>query len=197
MKKFLITLLSLVLLSGCNFGKKTADPNDKYLDMIELVNSYDDFSSVSDYFDITAEETKLGDGSYRFYIVIDKAKVAMYDVEAIGIEKNVDYTSFMAANVGIFEDSTYTMIPNQANPDNGYVSGIVISGLTANQETSIYLLVQWKSKDLLTTTRQFLKVDVKYRTDYIDEEGLDSSNDFDSTEVADSDKIVEEDNNEE
>lgn len=190
--------MCLLVLSNCSIGKKTANPNDKYLDMIELINSYEDFSESSDYFNVSAEETLLKDGSYRFYIVIDKAKVAMYDVEAIGIEKGVDYTNFMAANVGIFEDDTYTMIPNQANPDKGYVSGIVISGLTSSQETTVYLLVQWKSKDLLTTTRQFLKVDAKYRTDYIDEEGLDSSNDFSSNEEAlDEEIIIEEEYNEE
>lgn len=191
MKKLFVLLAVLLVLSGCTGINKTADPNDKYSDMIQLVNDYDEFLTISDYFDVTSEETKLNDGGYRFYIVIDKAKVAMYDVEAIAIEKGVDYSNFMAANVGIFEDKTYSMIPNQSNPDKGYVSGLVISGLSQNAESTVYMLVQWKSKDLLTTTREYMKVEIKYKDDHVDQEQLDSSNDFSIEEP------IEEENGEE
>lgn len=181
-KKISLVLISLLLIAGCSSEKKKTSPQEKYSDMIDLVKSYDDYSTTSDYFEVSSEETKLADGSYRYYIVIEKAKIAMYDVEAIAIESGVDYSEHMAANVGIFEESTYSMIPNQANTDKGYVSGLVISGLTSKPKTSLLMLVQWKSKDLLNTTRQYIKVDVEYKSDYVDENELDNSNDFSQQE---------------
>ena len=170
-------MVFLLLLCGCG-SKKSDNEKDrlnKYEDMIELVRSYDSFLESSDYFEIDTEVTKLNEGGYRFYVIIEKARVAMYDVEAIAIEKNVDYSSFMAANVGIFEDRDYTMIPNQSNPDKGYVAGIVMSGLCNDPETSLYMLIQWKSKDMSTTKRQFLKLDIKYYEDNYDENAINNN----------------------
>ncbi len=162
LSKKLIVLLVMLLLSGCSFIKeKEADPNEKYEDMIELINAYDTFNETSDYFEISGEKVRNADGNFSFYLTIDKPRVAMYDVEVVAIEKGVDYSKNMAANVGVFEDSTYTMIPNQTNPDKGYYAGIVISGTTLNSECELYVLVQWKSKDLLNTKREYIKINIQ------------------------------------
>ena len=173
MRKLIWITVICLLLCGCNAKKSgESDSTAKYEDMIELVNSYDSFIEKSDYFDVDWEVTKLSNGGYRFYVVIEKAKIAMYDVEAIAVEKGVDYTNFMAANVGVFEEKHYAMIPNQANADKGYVSGIVMSGLTNNPETTLYMLVQWKSKDMSTIRRQYLKLNIKFYEDIYDANAL-------------------------
>lgn len=163
MKKLLALVMVCLCLTGCK--KKTdvtSDANDKYLNMIELVRSYDTFSDASEYFRVESEVANIGQGAYRFYIFIDKPKVAMYDIEAIAIEENVDYTDFMAANIGIYETSVYNMIPNQVNVDRGYAAGVIISGLTSNPNASLYMLVQWKNKDLSESYKEYLKIDLKY-----------------------------------
>ena len=54
------------------------------------------------------------------------------------------------------------MIPNQSNPDRGYVKGVVISSTTQKDETRLYVLVQWKRSDLSTTYREIFGIDVSY-----------------------------------
>ena len=154
------------MLFGCNIDNKRIDPTERYMDMADLINSYDTFLDHSNYFDIHGEidiiEESEYKGKYRFYIFIDNPRIAMYDVEAMAIEKNKDYESQMAANIGIFDEIEYTLIPNQANPDKGYYKGIVISGISEKANTSLYVLVQWRNSEMSLLHREFFKVDVSY-----------------------------------
>jgi len=166
MKKILAILLVL-LLTACSTSKsydsKTeTNPDDRYLDMVSLVHdNMATASTSSKNFDIEFEITQINDG-YRYYCVIDNPKVAMYDVEAIAIEPDVNYRKVMAANIGIFDEKVYNMIPGQVDVDKGYVSGISISGISEKPETTVYVLVQWKNKDLSVTSREYIKADLKY-----------------------------------
>lgn len=162
MKKLVFVLISLLVLCGCQeIGKEDVDPNKRYFAMIETINDRDIFESVSNYFDISADIAKI-DGGYRYYVTIDNPRSAIYDIEAIAIEKSVDYTNTMAANIGIFEDTEYSMIPNQKNPDKGYVSGIVISGISEKPETTLYIYVSFKNEDYSNTHIEYFKLDAKY-----------------------------------
>lgn len=147
MKKIIILIVSLLLLTGCNTKPEEDVNKEKYLNLVDTITNHDQslFNSSSNYFDITYELTKVSEG-YRYFITIDKPKNAMYGVEVVACEKGVNYTLNMAANAGIFEDNEYNMLPGQALADKGYVSGITISGLTSIENPTIYLLVQWHSK---------------------------------------------------
>ena len=168
MKKELCILLVLFSLVGCASitsilpsSKKTIDTDSRYKDLIEIVSEHDNFLSESTNFDINVEMSKI-DGGYRYYVTIDNAKIAMYDIEAIAIEPLVNYEETMAANIGIFDETEYNMIPYQSNPSKGYVKGLVMSGLSSNKETSLFILVQWKKEDRTTTSREIFKLDVSY-----------------------------------
>lgn len=162
MKKILILLLTLLCFCGCDaIGKKKVDSNQKYLTIIENINEHDTFLDASNYYDIEAEVAKI-DGGYRYYVTIDNPRNALYDVEAVAIEKGVDYKNTMAANVGIFEESEYTMIPNQANPDKGYVAGLVISGVSENPDVTLYVYVSFKNKDMSVTHSEYFKLEARY-----------------------------------
>ena len=156
MKKVLLCLLLLFTLSACKQGNSSSD-DDKYLDYCSLLAEHSGFAAKSEFFDVSTDITAI-EGGYRFYIIIDNPKVAMYNVEAIAIEDGVDYSKTMAANIGIFEDNRYTMIPNQANPEQGFVKGISISGISGRSEPHLKLMVQWDSKDLSVTNREFISV---------------------------------------
>ena len=163
MKKIITVILLCLLCVGCTPNKKVEnDPTEKYLEMVKALKNYDSFLTDSDYFNISYEMSRLDDGSYRYYLVIDKPRIAMYDIEILAVEKEEDYTTKMAANAGIFDDTTYNMIPNQANPSKGYMSGIVVSGTTNNPETNVYLLVQWRNEDLSVTYKQYVQLSLNY-----------------------------------
>jgi len=161
MKKLLCLILITLFLTGCQSKSDSVDYKVRYENLIKLLEENESYQNDSNYFDLSTDMATI-EGGYRFYLTIDHAHAAMYNIEAIAIEKNVDYSSNMAASVGVFEESEYNMIPNQANIDKGYVEGLVLSGTTNNPETTLYVLVQWYNKDYSTQHREFFEIGIKY-----------------------------------
>ena len=157
-KKIISILLVVFLLSACSSDSTiNKSASERYNSMIEQLSSRTDFKSSSEYFDISFDIASIENG-YRFYISIDEPKVAMYNIEAIAIEANVDYSNIMAANIGLFEDEKYSLIPNQSYADKAFVKGVNISGTSENANPTLYVLVVWSNKDLSVTKREFIKV---------------------------------------
>ena len=165
MKKLVIIFSILLCLFGCSSNETTDVSTERYLNLINIINENDVFLEESNYYDISVEMAKIDDG-YRYYVIIDNANISMYNIEALAIEKNVDYSEKMAANIGIFEETEYNMVPNQTNPDKGYVQGLVASGLTDKAKTTIYIMVQWYDKDYANQYREFFKLKVEYENLY-------------------------------
>ena len=163
MKKILTVILLLLFLCGCeDAGRKEANPDERYIYLVELLQEHDDFSVASDYFDISVDMAKI-EGGYRYYITIDNPRLAMYDVELLAIERGVDYRNQMAANVGIFAEKQYHLIPNQSNSEKGYMKGIVASGVSRNSETTLYIFVQFKNSDYSAVHSEYFRLDVSYQ----------------------------------
>jgi hypothetical protein len=161
--RFLSVLFLLIALCGCsNAGRQTADPNERYAFIIDLIRGQEVFSDRSDYFDIAVEMAKIDDG-YRYYITLDNPRIAMYDVELLAIEDGVDYMNTMAANVGIFEEREYHLVPNQSNPKQNYMKGVVASAVTSRPETTLYIFVQFKNADYSAVHSEYFRFDVSYQ----------------------------------
>ena len=162
MKKIIILLLIVLGISSCQeYGKQETNPDDRYVYLIEMLEEHDDFATSSNYFDLNADMSRI-EGGYRYYVTVDNPRIAMYDVEVLVIEKGVDYLSTMAANVGIFEEKQYNLVPNQSNPSAGFVKGVVASGVSENASTTLYIFVQFKNADYTTTHAEYFKLDVQY-----------------------------------
>lgn len=142
-------------------GRQEANPDDRYAYIIDMIKEHEVFVDTSNYFDISTDMAMI-DGGYRFYITVDNPRIAMYDVELLAIEDDVDYMKTMAANVGIFEDREYNLIPNQSNPKQNYMKGIVASAVTSKPETTLYIFVQFKNADYSIVRSEYFKIDVKY-----------------------------------
>ena len=165
MKKALLILTLLLILGGCgNAGKKEANVNERYANIIELIREHENFAVSSNYYDISVEMARINEG-YRYYITIDNPRIAMYDIELLAIEEGVDYMSKMAANVGIFEEMQYNMIPNQANAAKGFTKGVIASGVSSKPETTLYIFTQFKNQDFSKIHSEYFKLDVKYEAE--------------------------------
>ena len=162
MKKLLVLLLTILCLCGCQeIATENVDPDQRYFDMINTIKEHEVFINTSNYYDVSVEMAKIDEG-YRYYVTIDNARIALYDIEAIAIEQDVDYSNTMAANIGIFEEKEYSMIPNQKNPEKGFVSGLVMSGVSKLPETTLYIYVSFKNADYSEIKTEYFKLDVKY-----------------------------------
>ncbi|MBR4461747.1 MAG: hypothetical protein IKS51_04125 [Erysipelotrichaceae bacterium] len=158
----IIVILCIFSLWGCSLiPSKAPDADDRYFYLIDMLNEHETFSETSRYFAIEVEMAKIDNG-YRYYIIIDDPQLAMYDIELIAIEKDVDYSENMAANIGVFEDTQYNMIPNQSNVEDGYVKGLIASGISRNPETTLYVFVQFKNADYSVVHNEYLVLPCRY-----------------------------------
>ena len=160
-KIILLSFVLMILLSACK-SEDTINPsaNERYIDMVKQLQDRDVFITSSEYYDVSVDISVIN-GGYRYYVVIDNPKVAMYDIEAIAIEKDVDYSNVMAANIGLFEEEEYSMIPGQSYVEKGFVKGISISGVSSSENPTLYLLVSWHSRDLSITKKEYFKLNIK------------------------------------
>lgn len=155
-------MLIILTLTGCKDSKNANGiAVDRYYDMLEVLENNEGFSENSNYFDISCEISKINDG-YRYYVFLDNPRIAMYNIKMLVIEDGADYSNAMAGNVGIFESSSYNMIPNQTNIDKGYVKGLSVSGISDKSDMALKIMVSWQDKLLSITEREFLSFNLNY-----------------------------------
>ena len=150
------------MLAGC-FAKKDDSVNmAAYEGFYKSIEDNDKFQEGSLYYQITAEMSTLADGSHRYYIFLDDAQIAMYDVVLLAVEDGVALTGStrMMPSIGIFESQEYSLIPNQARTDKGFVKGLVLSGETAEDSVNIKMLVEWRDKNKENAHREYLSFTV-------------------------------------
>lgn len=150
-KKILNVLLSGLLLCGCTRNSKD-NLNQAGIETYETyyteVISNGHYTETSQYFTLSYEMIRVEDGSYRYYIILDDPKIAMYNVMMIAVENGVSYQECetMVPSFGIFEDRI-SLVPGQVNYEEGYVKGISISGQSDKDTMDLLILVRWKSSD--------------------------------------------------
>lgn len=166
MMKKLVAILLLICSVGC-IGKGKNDEISKqtayegYYQTLESVNRFQD---ESDFYSMSADMVQLPDGTYRYYIFLDKPQIAMYDVVLLAVENGVsfDMENRMMPSMGIFDKEDINMIPFQANPQSGYAKGLVISGTCDTSEITVKLLVEWKDMLRENTMRQFHLINISF-----------------------------------
>ena len=150
-KKILNVLLIGLLLCGCTRNSKD-NLNQAGIETYETyyteVISNGHYTETSQYFTLSYEMIRVEDGSYRYYIILDDPKIAMYNVMMIDVENGVSYQECetMVPSFGIFEDRV-SLVPGQVNYEEGYVKGISISGQSDKDTMDLLILVRWKSSD--------------------------------------------------
>lgn len=150
-KKILNVLLIGLLLCGCTRNSKD-NLNQAGIETYETyyteVISNGHYTETSQYFTLSYEMIRVEDGSYRYYIILDDPKIAMYNVMMIAVENGVSYQECetMVPSFGIFEDRV-SLVPGQVNYEEGYVKGISISGQSDKDTMDLLILVRWKSSD--------------------------------------------------
>ena len=161
MKKIIVLLLTCLLV-GCSRNDTTSETTAKrYNEMVNLLNEQIDYVEEETYFSIYAQVSKVSDG-YRYYIFIENPKIAMYNVEAIAITKDIDYTTNMASNIGIFDETKYNLIPNQVKIEDGYAKGLMLSGISSYADNDLYVLIQWRDVSLTNVSREFVHLTANY-----------------------------------
>lgn len=162
MRKLLIYSLIVFFLTGCTSKKEVSAELTAYQGYYKAISEYEKFSKTSNYYNVSAEMSKLPDGTYRYYIFVDNAQIAMYDITILAIESGTSFTTAtkMMPSIGIFDMQEYSMIPNQSYAEKGFVKGLMLSGESAEESIILKMLVEWKDKTLEKTSREYISINL-------------------------------------
>ncbi len=151
MKKLIALFLSLILMTGCsNTASQDKLKLETYKTIYTDILNATGLKTSSDYFSVSASIHDQWNGTYRYDVIVDEAKIAMYDVEILLIQDDgsLVVSDKMMPSVGIFEGLTYYMIPYQVNAEANYVKGFGLNGISALVPIRLKMVVRWK--DALT-----------------------------------------------
>lgn len=161
MKKLIVCLCLLLCACGCSRNDENTISEEKlakYASYYRTVLENENFEAASRYFDIYADFHKDENGNVIYYLYLDNAQIAMYDVEVIAIENMMPYQEAeMMPTKGIFEDQKFSMIPYQYNVNAGYVKGFAISGDVDEETVQLNVMVTWKDSTRLNVSREFFE----------------------------------------
>ena len=179
-KRFLLLVL-LIALAGCNLNTQDVRLQQQFARYeayyVSLFDN-DRFISFSDAFDLEVVFTKL-DSGYRYDVVIDNPKIAMYDIEIMVVENDTPFerADKMMPNLGIFESLEVNLVPYQVHTDKGFMKGVVVSGVVSVSVVELKIMVAWKDYAKLNSTREFFIRNLDY--DRIGQIGEENDDDID------------------
>ena len=162
MKRFILLLLSVLLLTSCTSTNKDLVKSEHYKSLYtELLNALD-VSATSPYFSLTASLSALSGARYRYDVFIDEPQIAMYDIEILVIVDNGSLVipETMMPSVGIFDDKAYHMLPYQINADKGFVKGFGLNGIVETSTVKLKILVSWKDVNRLHNNKAYLGLEI-------------------------------------
>ena len=166
MRKILIMIIFVVFLGGCASKSDSIDKIklENYAYIYQTITDNDTFNAVANYYDLQVVMAKISDQQYRYDIIIDNPKIAMYDIKIMAVENNVDFSlaDEMMPSIGIFDDEEFNMVPYQINKDLGYVKGLVISGLTDKPIVNLKIRIVWKDYSKVEETKEYFNITIDY-----------------------------------
>ncbi len=167
MKKIIICILILCTLWGCNNNARKLDEEkyNTYLTYYQSILDSDSKKEKSQCFDLSLAVNKIDDNLYRYDIIIDNPRVAMYEIKALAVIDNltieVDKNQMMPS-VGILDNTNYNMIPFQVDTEKDFVSGIVLSLTSEQPALRISVMIEWKDSTGLNYVREYLSIYGEY-----------------------------------
>lgn len=164
MKKVLLALLVMVsLVTGCRGQSDEEIKMEKYAYIYQTITDNDSFLSNSDKYDINVTMSANGK-EYTYYVNIDNPRIAMYELQVMCVENDVDYALVkkIMPTIGILDDESYNLIPNQVDVERGYLKGVILSGTTDRKILNLKIRVAYKDYLLVKETQDYLSITVDY-----------------------------------
>lgn len=157
MKKLLIAMLMLSLLSGCSKAPVFHEEQQMLQDMVDMMQEGSAEISTDDVpFTYEAKLSAQGDG-YRFTFKAFDFCVAMNDVRAAAAI--IDGRSGAFVSFGFDEDMTWNVIPFQEDEERGYISTFEMQGTLSSLPAQIGVLIQWRDSSEANTYQVSLLMD--------------------------------------
>jgi hypothetical protein len=92
MRKWMFVIILSLILSGCQwFDNDDIDEAkfQRYSAYYTSIFDNDRFILASDYYELEVVMNKISDAEYRYDVIIDSPKIAMYAIEIMVVENNI------------------------------------------------------------------------------------------------------------
>ena len=164
MKKVLVSLLCLLLLAGCRNETRQLDEEkyNVYLTNYQSILDSDEKKSSSPNFDIQLVRNELVD-KYRYDLIIDNPKIAMYNIKVLMIVDNTTRTidtDRMMPSLGMLENREYNLIPYQVDLSKNCYAGLNLSVLDYEPNIHVSVMVSYTNRDKNRNYREFFRLTV-------------------------------------
>lgn len=167
MRKFSIILFVLLMLTGCSKLTRELDAEkyNSYLTYYSSILESENKLSSSENFDTEIVVNKIDENNYRYDVIIDNPKVAMFDIKALaaldGFELEMDKTNMMPS-IGILDDLKKNMIPYQVYLEKDFVQGLILSLTSTSSALKITVMVDWKDLSGSKSLRDYVSIYAEY-----------------------------------
>ncbi|MFV0382211.1 MAG: hypothetical protein ACK5KR_08345 [Breznakia sp.] len=171
MKKLIMMMaLSSLLVVGCNRSdQKENEQMQSYLNMKEklLNNGGNPSYNIPFSYAINVEEV---DGHYVYTLTIDKAQVIMNKFQAMSLIPTATNSEDIEPCIGVFEELSYSFVPNQEDKENGYISGFSLGGKSNEASFDVYALIAWYKEDNSTLQNTFVTFRIEDGVEVVENE---------------------------
>ena len=162
MKKMLVLLVCLIMLAGCHNEIKQMDEEkyNVYLTNYQSILDSEEEKSSSPNFDIQLVRNDLVD-KYRYDLIIDNPKIALYNVKVLMIVDNTTRTietDRMMPSLGMLENREYNLIPYQVDLSKNCYAGLNLSVLDYEPNIHVSVMVSYTNRDKNKNYREFFRL---------------------------------------
>lgn len=137
MKRIVIFVFCIFLITGC---QTDIDMQKQYYEEYKEKLNHEPVDSINNNeCNVQFIVNQIKEDEYRYDIIIDDPKIAMYNIKAICKVKDSDDMNL--PSIGLLEKETYSLVPNVVDKPNNIYKGINLSGIcqNANPEIILYL----------------------------------------------------------
>lgn len=153
MKKILIVIMLMFLISGCKKLESTDSENKKYYSLIKELSKVNK-SSDSIPFEINITVRDLIDNELIYRVYIDNVKENIYDIETIAIHNLPTEDIFPTS--GVFDNKVDLLIDKKENSSKGIILGGYIE-YKNNFNATFKVLVKYKNNKNKSNTIYYIK----------------------------------------
>ena len=166
MKRIAVALLAVLLLlsiTGCEKNRARQMDEEKYnayLTNYQSILDSEDKKSSSQNFDIRLVQNQIGE-KYRYDLLIDNPKIAMYGIKVLMIVDNTTRTidtDRMMPSLGILESAEYNLIPYQVDLSKNFYKGLNLSILDDEPTIHVSVMVAYTNKEKSKNYREFFRL---------------------------------------
>ncbi|MDF9823889.1 hypothetical protein M2475_000237 [Breznakia sp. PF5-3] len=149
MKKILIMCTVFFLsLSGC--GSDNTDEEAQYQTYKQFKEKLIANNGTLSYnipFNYEVEVIELDDGTYSYTVLVDNPQIVMNQIQMMALDAQAVTDDKMEPTIGVFEEETYSMVPNQVDAKKGYPEGLAINSISETKDFTIFVIVSFYKDD--------------------------------------------------